>query len=259
MEKSFYYAVGRIRGLEAKLLSGEQVARMAAATNFESAFAVLSETIYAETLPHLTKPFDFEDLCLVERKRASQLVKKLAPEDRFVQSFLAEDDQSLNYFKKLKSLAREYSRLLKTLINYQLDLLNLKLLLRAQSLKKDQAFLAAVLVEPGLIERASLLALLDQNPAEIAQSLSYTPYFPALAAGLEAFASHRTFYLLEKLMADFILAHLSQAKYKASGIEPLIGYFLAKESELKTIRLILVAKTSQLPTDQIKSRLRSIY
>ena len=63
---AYHYGAGRVRALEAKILSPTQLSRMAAASDFEKAFAVLSETTYAEKLPRLKHPFDFEVLCKLE-------------------------------------------------------------------------------------------------------------------------------------------------------------------------------------------------
>ena len=80
----YYYGTGRIRALEARMLTSAQVARMAAAADFESAFAVLSETPYAENLPKLKPAFDFEDLAELELLSLRKLKDYLAPENEII-------------------------------------------------------------------------------------------------------------------------------------------------------------------------------
>jgi V/A-type H+-transporting ATPase subunit C len=43
-------------------------------------------------------------------------------------------------------------------------------------------------------------------------------------------------------MDDFLMERLKAAKMVVFGIEPLVGYILAKEHEVKLIRLILIGK-----------------
>jgi len=257
----YYYGVGRIRALEAGLLSMAQLARMEAAANFEGAFNVLSETSYAAFLYQLKKPFDFEELCRHELGKAIALVKRLSDQHPLVLT-LAEKYQTndyRNYFKKLKAVAADQSPLLRQLVNSQLDLTNLKLLLRTQALGKDKSFLKAMLVESGIIDSSILLGLFDKQPHEIVIRLNYTPYFPALSQGLEFYARNHSFFLLEKEMDDYILSEFHRAKYMGSGLAPLVGYYLAKETELKKIRFILICKQNQITTETIRERIRLNY
>lgn len=45
----------------------------------------------------------------------------------------------------------------------------------------------------------------------------------------------------------------------AFGIEPLIAYLIAKEHEVKLIRIIMIGKINQLSMDLISERLREPY
>jgi len=237
--QSYHYAIGRIRALEVRLLSSSQIMRMEAAPNFESAFNLLSETAYAEHLGSLKHPFDFEELCELEMEAVKALMRQLAPE-------------------ALKLARRaSHSPLVKSLINAKSDLFNLRSLLRFQALGREKASFAAFLRETGLIDRETLLSLYDKKAREMIPRLNHTPYFPGLAEGFEQYANNGSFTLLEKQMDDLILKGFHRAKYLAAGIEPLIGYYLAKESEVKTIRFILVAKKCRLHTERIKERIRT--
>lgn len=43
------------------------------------------------------------------------------------------------------------------------------------------------------------------------------------------------------------------------GIEPVITYIIAKEYEIKAIRLIMTGKINKIDTTVIKERMRDIY
>ncbi|MFH1576219.1 MAG: V-type ATPase subunit [Candidatus Margulisiibacteriota bacterium] len=327
----FYYGAGRVRSLEARLLTTAQLERMAAAADFSGAFSVLSETPYAENLPKLKRPFDFEELLELETLSLKQLLDRLAPEniiltalfrkydylnlkiqirgyfgqaekfqlfsragtigfdnlrlyvfegineindneivaviDTAKSSYKKQHDPQLldmildkHYFAYLKMACNlSPSPLIKNLANHQIDLINIKALVRARQLKKDKKFLQAVLLEPGLIGQDTLLDQLDKNLEDIGSRLSFTPYFPAIASGWSQLAENGSVFLLEKLMDDFIIEQFRKAKYLNSGLEPLVGFFLAKEAEIKTLRFILVSKNNYVGSEQIKARLRVNY
>ena len=336
----YFYGVGRVRALEAKMLSSAQVARMAAASDFQSAFGVLSETPYAEHLTKIKHPFDFEEICALELVSLKNLLDHLAlnhngsglaPQNEIlnalfrkydflnlkilIRSYFSEQKETELYskagtiaFEKLKlyvfegtkeidqkeildavdvaksiyeqnkdpqaadiALDKQYflflkqvcdtspSQLIKEMVQHQIDLTNIKILFRSHELKKDKKFLEGALLEPGLIGKDILLELHDKSPQDISSRLSFTPYFPALAEGIEYFSKNKSFYVLEKLADNYILNQFRKAKYLSSGIEPLIGFYLAKEAEIKTVRFILICKRTRIGSEQIKKRLRVSY
>lgn len=313
------------------MLTSAQMARMAAAADFESAFAVLSETPYAENLSKLKPAFDFEDLVTLELISLKHLMDYLAPENEIIQALFrkydylnlkillrsffsrgkelehyskagtisfeklklyvfesikeiddkeiieainlakslyeqTKDPQSIDsfldkhYYSYLKqALNSSPSQLIKEMVDHQIDTTNIRILLRAQELKKDKKFLEAALLGPGSIDKGLLLELYDKNAQDIIARLNFTPYFPYIAEGIEYFTKNKSFHLLEKLMDDYVIEQFRKAKYLSSGVEPLVGFYLAKEAEIKTLRFVLICKKNRVGSEQIKERLRISY
>lgn len=331
----YYYGVGRVRALEARMLSAAQLSRLVGAPDFESAFAVLPETAYAENLTKLTHPFDFEELCELELISLKNLLDYLAPRNEIIAAIFKKYDY-LNakillrlYFKEIEKIVswhepaeckfskvgiydlekiRSYifegikeiddknlleaidqaknsyaqnkdpqsldiildkyyfaylkeacgpspSPLIKNMVRSKIDLINLKSLLRTQELKK----LEKVLLKGGFIDKDILLESYGKNVPDIILRLSFTPYFPAMVQGVEEFSKTKSFHLLEKLMDDFMINQFRKAKYLTSGLEPLVGFYLAKESEIKTLRFILICKKNYIESERIKERIRASY
>jgi len=243
-----YYSVARIRALETHLLSAEQIARMAAAADFESAFSVLSETKYGEHLHALKSPFDFEELCRLERIALKNLLTYLAPKNETIEALFSKQQNQV--------LRHSPSPLIRRLARSKIDLANILTLLRCQELDKK---LAPYLIEGGRIDKDTLIDLSNKKPTEIAARLNFTPYFPAMAQGFEYYAKNKSFYLIEKQMDDYIIQQFKSAKYLNCGIEPLVGFYLAKESEIRTVRFILIGKKNYVETERIKERVRVTY
>lgn len=299
------------------MLSPAQIARMAAAASFESAFGVLTETTYAEHHSKLKNPFDFEELFEFELLSLKKLMETLAPQhpvikvlfekydylnlkiilrahfagikiparlsaagtiDPDYQDILEAADEAKADFEKNKNpqildfiIDKHYysrlkrifslspSRLIRNAADSMIDLINLKTILRAQELKLDKNFLKSALLETAIIDPDILLDLYDKNPHEIILRLSFTPYFPAIAEGIEYFIKTGSFHQLEKRMDDFITNRFRKAKYLSSGTEPLVGFIWAKENEIKTLRFILVSKKNYIDSERIKERLRASY
>ncbi|MBN2058596.1 MAG: V-type ATPase subunit [Candidatus Saganbacteria bacterium] len=165
-----------------------------------------------------------------------------------------------HYYAYLNATAQALSSpLIKQLISGWIDLLNIKTTLRSKQLGRDKKALAGSLLTGGLIGADTLTEIVDKGINDISARLNYTTYFPTLSAGFAQLAETGSFSLLEKEMDDLLLQRFRKAKYLNSGIEPLTGFYLAKESELKTLRFILISKSNFVQPDRIKSRLRFSY
>lgn len=145
-----------------------------------------------------------------------------------------------------------------TLVAIWADLLNLKSLVRTKVMGKDRAFLNKVLV-PGSLDTSQLLALLETSVETWADELRHTPYAEVLSRGLAYFAEKRSLTLWEKLSDDLVTDFLKRAKFALYGAEPVIAYVLAKETELKNIRIILVGKLNGLSKEILEEHLREPY
>lgn len=165
-------------------------------------------------------------------------------------------DQSLFGYLQAATARHPFAR---ALIAIWGDLLNLKSLARAKIMGKDRAFASRVLVPAGSLEELRALALMDVGLETWADELRHTAYSEVLSRGLAYWGERRSLALLEKLSDDFVIHFLKRAHLALYGAEPLIAYVLAKETELKNIRIILVGKLNGLAKEIIEEHLREPY
>ena len=64
---------------------------------------------------------------------------------------------------------------------------------------------------------------------------------------------------LEKELDNLLINTMKEYKNVNYGIEPVITYIIAKEYEIKAIRLIMTGKINKIDTTVIKERMRDIY
>ncbi|MBP5158946.1 MAG: V-type ATPase subunit [Lachnospiraceae bacterium] len=82
------------------------------------------------------------------------------------------------------------------------------------------------------------------------QTTQYADAVPAIKESLSSF---------EKWCDDRMMAHIRPEKYNPFTIAPLAAYILARENEIKSVRIILSGKLNDLPEDTIRERLREMY
>ena len=63
----------------------------------------------------------------------------------------------------------------------------------------------------------------------------------------------------ERWCDDRIIQTIKPQKYEAASVGPLVAYVLARENEIKTVRIILSGKASKLPDEKIRERIREMY
>ena len=63
----------------------------------------------------------------------------------------------------------------------------------------------------------------------------------------------------ERWCDNRIIQTISPQKYNAFTIGPVIAYVIARQNEIKTVRIILSGKLNDLPDDSIRERVREMY
>jgi V/A-type H+/Na+-transporting ATPase subunit C len=150
------------------------------------------------------------------------------------------------------------SPFLKSYFTNLTDLLNIKTYLRVRRTNRPKDFLESALLPKGDVDMTKLVQL--GEPLEVlVDRLAYTRYAKVVEEGIQTYQKTDTLTRYEKLADDFLINYAKQAKYVTFGPEPIVGYLLAKENEIKMIRIIMVGKINHLPTEEIKERLRDVY
>jgi len=144
-------------------------------------------------------------------------------------------------------------------IQKMIDITNIKTFLRVKNQKKEKDFLNEVLIKGGKIDLDIFRDYYNDSNENFMNRISHTDYFDILRDGLEKFNSSGSLNAFEKLFDNFIMKFIREAKYVSFGVEPLMAYVLAKETEIKIIRIIMVGKLNNVKPDVIRGRLRDVY
>ena len=145
------------------------------------------------------------------------------------------------------------------LVDIMIDLINIKAFLRVKSLDKSWDFVDKILLSGGTINRKVFFDNLEEPLQNITSALSLTQYSAICEDGIKEYSLKGTLTRFEKLCDDYITNFLKKAKYIHLGIEPLIAYLIAKETEIKNVRIIMVGKINNISNDVIRERLRETY
>lgn len=137
-----------------------------------------------------------------------------------------------------------------------IDLTNLRTMIRLRLIGMTTQFLERFWIDGGTLSLDDFKELMDQPDEKVAQWLGNTRYAKLLAEGVQTLTALSK---LEREFDNFLIDLIAPAKMISLGIEPLVGYWLAKEHEVKILRIILVGKSNQVGNVEIKERLRRAY
>lgn len=136
-----------------------------------------------------------------------------------------------------------------------IDLINLRNFLRIRGSKNADNLFDRSFIPGGNIDKNRFHIYEERQPEEILEKIignsSYSELKPFFDSGDSS--------MIETGTDNFIISYLRQTRQRAFGVEPLIGYMLAKEFEIKNLRILYISKSNTLEETLIKERLRETY
>ena len=139
----------------------------------------------------------------------------------------------------------ENKEILYSYIGTQVDVTNLKLIIRAKQDGLDYDSIAPYILEEGYQLREWKLKDLMESPdvTNVISGLEGTKYSEALSDALPVYNETGSVAVFEKALDVYASQHSnSLANKKPLGIGPIIGYLNQKETEIKNLKIIARAK-----------------
>lgn len=163
------------------------------------------------------------------------------------------------YDEMLKSAEETKSKFIIDYIKMQIDAINIKTYVRLKKMDKSWDFFTKVFLGGGNIEEQVFIRNYDEPFERFAKQLSSYDFKEIFLEGTAVLTETGKFTTLEKLLDNKIMEHVRNAKYVPYGIEPLAGYLIAKDNEIKIARIILAGKLAGISPELIRERLRETY
>ena len=138
----------------------------------------------------------------------------------------------------------------------KVDLENIRALFRVKTAGLTKNFYRKLLLSGGILNGDWLVELLEQDTEAVFAELQRTDYSDVVNACKEEYLAGGKLVAFERKTEAFLLEKFRRARFEnVESMVPLIGYFLAKESELRGIRIIMIGKRNHLPAHTIRERL----
>jgi V/A-type H+-transporting ATPase subunit C len=147
------------------------------------------------------------------------------------------------------------SAFLTGLASLQIDVANIRTLMRARGRERHAAETRALLFEGGGLAPQRLMLLYSQPVEALAAALVALPGpFKGMHVADLADLAH-----YDVLADDLVVRYLMRARMAAAGPEPVIGYVMARQAEVTMVRTLLIGRMSGVPSEVLRRRLRERY
>ena len=130
---------------------------------------------------------------------------------------------------------------------------DIKIAVRSQKTAKTMDFMKKAMAECDSVSVELLARAALSGMDAIGEYLSGTAY----AEGAQALAESPSAF--ERWCDNRIIQTIHPQLYNSFTIGPLVAYVLARENEIKTVRIILSGKLNELPEESIRERVREMY
>ena len=130
---------------------------------------------------------------------------------------------------------------------------DIKIAVRSMKTAKSLDFIKRALAECDSLSVDALAHAAMSGMDAIREYLSGTDY----AEGADALAESPSAF--ERWCDNMIIKTIRPQKYNSFSVGPVVAYALARENEIKTVRIILSGKLNGLSDDSIRERVREMY
>ena len=164
------------------------------------------------------------------------------------------------YFTELLELAEESQ--VDLFIEYAknlIDFTNIRTLLRAKKQEKDVEFLRQIIIEGGNVRKETYLDLLNREVSSDTDVFKKLEIYKYIKEALDSFKERGNLSDFEREMDNYFIDLIKDVKYITYGPEVIFANVLAKEMEIKNLRIILVSKLNGLDSEFIREKLRDTY
>lgn len=214
-------------------------------------------TIPADKLKAAVKEEIFRDFPAVLRKYVEMALEDYKNHGNPQSIDILIDKGVYEYMLELSG--KSENEYVKGIVKTMIDIANIKAFIRSKIQEKGRELFERVFVPGGVIDRDTYLGSIGDSIENIPNRFSHTDHFKWLKPGIEEYIKSKDLGSIEKYSDNFLIDFARKAKLVSFGPEPMVAYILARENEIKILRIVLTGKKNEVSPGDIRERLRDAY
>lgn len=163
-------------------------------------------------------------------------------------------------FKNILDLVKKFNlNMIENYFKAMIDFTNIRTFIRCKRQKQSKEVLEKSLIEGGEIQKDEILALFFNEIETLNIKFKSSSISKVLSLIIEEYKNTSSLSNFEKYVDDYLMDLIKETNSINYGAEVIFAYLIAKELEIKNLRLVLVGKVNDLSAEFIKERLREVY
>lgn len=144
-------------------------------------------------------------------------------------------------------------------VSLWIDTVNLKTFARVKKMGQPWNYFENVFIPGGTVDLQVFLGSYEDDFKQATEKFQAYNIAKAVSEGGEQIDNSGDFTLLEKICDNLLVEYSREAKTVTFGLEPLVSYLVARQNEVKAIRIVLAGKLAKMSPELIRERLRETY
>lgn len=214
-------------------------------------------TISLKSLEEMVRNESFRDMPMTLRKsiedsiesykntRDSQSIDMII--DRGMYRYMLEMSQ-----KSKQDYIEDYVKLL-------IDITNIKTFIRVKVQERGREFFERVFIAGGGLDFDLFVGCFSENLENLPGRMYHTDHYNWVKEGIEEYLKTGDIGCIEKSGDNYLTKHLKKSRFISFGPEPLVAYIMAKESEIRMLRILITGKLNGVSPEHLRERLRDAY
>lgn len=144
-------------------------------------------------------------------------------------------------------------------VKFNIDITNIKTFIRIKAQERSIEFLDKVFIDGGKLEYSQFASFINESLERFADKLSYTDFYKWSDQGIAEYIRNGDLGSVDRYGDNYIIEHIKKSKFTNLGTEPIVAYIVARENEIRALRIILTGKKSNVHPEKIRERMRDVY
>lgn len=144
-------------------------------------------------------------------------------------------------------------------VKLMIDVINIKSFLRIKRQDRGIDLMAKVYIEDGTLDKDLFISSMNEPIENFSNKLLLTDHMKWVKEGIDEYLKNDDIGSIEKFGDNYIIDYIKKAKYVSFGPQPIVAYIIARENEIKVLRIILTGKKNKVNPNIIRERLRDVY
>lgn len=163
-------------------------------------------------------------------------------------------------FKKILEISKNFNlNMIEDYFKSLIDFTNINTFIRCKKQNQVKEVLEKSLIDGGNIEKEEIMSIFFREIEILESKFKSSKISKVLSLIVEEYKNTSSLKNFEKYKDDYLMNIIKDANSINYGAEVIFAYLIAKEMEIKNLRLVLVGKVNDLPCEFIKERFSEVY